>query len=228
MPAEVREGQWSAFVAPDLAPVFVEATWLDIPPGAEGQADLLKSLKSITPQAWESALAILAPRGPQDGARPDGRSDRASTGEATPEAPRVTSAPAVQSAIPTNFTDPRAFLIGRVAQAFGQNPWEVAHWPWADVLGADLMLDELERIEGLRARERMIEQALLIRFAVHEPSKLEAATRELDRECRGLPAQMTGEEVHQKVSGIEDMAGFVRRVERRKQRAQRIDGTGSP
>jgi hypothetical protein len=111
MPAEVREGQWSAFVAPDLAPVFVEATWLDIPPGAEGQADLLKSLKSITPQAWEAALAALAPRGPQDVARSDGRSDRASTGEATPEAPRVTSAPAVQSASPTNFTDPRAFLL---------------------------------------------------------------------------------------------------------------------
>ena len=111
VPAEVREGQWSAFVAPDLAPVFVEATWLDIPPGAEGQADLLKSLKSITPQAWEAALATLAPRGPQDVARPDGRSDRASTGEATPEAPRVTSAPAVQSAIPTNFTDPRTFLL---------------------------------------------------------------------------------------------------------------------
>ena len=112
MPAEVREGQWSAFVAPDLAPVFVEATWLDIPPGAEGQADLLKSLKSITPQAWEAALAALAPRGQQDdGARSDGRVDRASTGEATPEAPRVTSTPAVQSASPTNFTDPRAFLL---------------------------------------------------------------------------------------------------------------------
>nr|WP_297388518.1 hypothetical protein [uncultured Roseateles sp.] len=112
VPAEVREGQWSAFVAPDLAPVFVEATWLDIPPGAEGQADLLKSLKSITPQAWEAALAALAPRGQQDdGARSDGRVDRASTGEATPKTPRVTSAPAVPSAIPTNFTDPRTFLL---------------------------------------------------------------------------------------------------------------------
>ena len=111
MPAEVREGQWSAFVAPDLAPGGMSSHVASTNTGAEGQADLLKSLKSITPQAWEAALAILAPRGPQDGARPDGRSDRASTGEATPEAPRVTSAPAVQSAIPTNFTDPRAFLL---------------------------------------------------------------------------------------------------------------------
>jgi hypothetical protein len=97
VPAEVKEGQWSAFVAPDLAPVFVEATWLDIPPGVEGQADLLKTLKRITPQEWATAMAQLAP--PQD------------------LAPRSASPASDVVAVPssyspaTSFSDPRAFLL---------------------------------------------------------------------------------------------------------------------
>ena len=38
---------WSAYIAPDLAPVFAETPWLDIRPGAEGQAELLSRLSSI-------------------------------------------------------------------------------------------------------------------------------------------------------------------------------------
>jgi len=51
--------QWSAFIAPDLAPVFVDAPWLDIPPGAEGQADLLAALQPIKPAAFDAALQRL-------------------------------------------------------------------------------------------------------------------------------------------------------------------------
>ncbi len=57
-------GNWSAFVAPDLAPVFVDAPWLDIQPGAEGQADLLARLQPITPEDFETALQALAPAVP--------------------------------------------------------------------------------------------------------------------------------------------------------------------
>ncbi|HET8868936.1 MAG TPA: hypothetical protein VFM48_00690 [Aquabacterium sp.] len=46
--------QWSAFVTRDLAPVFQETPWLDIPPSPDGQADLLASLQSV------EALAPLA------------------------------------------------------------------------------------------------------------------------------------------------------------------------
>lgn len=99
VPAEVKEGQWSAFVAPDLAPVFVEATWLDIPPGVEGQADLLKTLKSITPQEWSVAMGQLAPTLPQDLAP--------ATASSTPDA----SGPASSYALATGFSDPRAFLL---------------------------------------------------------------------------------------------------------------------
>lgn len=56
---EVRPGQWSAFVAPDLAPVFAGSPWLDISPGEDGQADLLAGLRSIPAAAWRAAVARL-------------------------------------------------------------------------------------------------------------------------------------------------------------------------
>lgn len=99
VPAEVKEGQWSAFVAPDLAPVFVEATWLDIPPGVEGQADLLKTLTGIAPQEWRAAMAQLAPAVAQDLAP--------RIASSSPETPATASS--FSSA--TGFTDPRAFLL---------------------------------------------------------------------------------------------------------------------
>lgn len=58
---DAATGNWSAFVAPDLAPVFADTPWLDIPPGADGQADLLARLESIKPAAFEAALQALAP-----------------------------------------------------------------------------------------------------------------------------------------------------------------------
>lgn len=51
--------QWSAFVAPDLAPMFNEAPWLDLPPSPEGQAELLSRLRSIRPAEWQAAQAWL-------------------------------------------------------------------------------------------------------------------------------------------------------------------------
>lgn len=62
VPAEqAQEGHWSAFVAPDLAALFAETPWLDIAPGADGQADLLCRLKSIGRDEFDAACARLAP-----------------------------------------------------------------------------------------------------------------------------------------------------------------------
>jgi hypothetical protein len=58
---EVRPGQWSAFVAPDLAPIFADTPWLDIPPSPEGQAELLSRVRRIKPADWRAALALLQP-----------------------------------------------------------------------------------------------------------------------------------------------------------------------
>lgn len=55
----VAPNQWSAFLAPDLAPVFQGTPWLDLPPNLEGQADLLSQLDSISPADWERVCAPL-------------------------------------------------------------------------------------------------------------------------------------------------------------------------
>lgn len=86
---EVRQGQWSAFVAPDLAPIFADTPWLDIPPSPEGQADLLSRVRRIKPVDWRAALARLRP------------------------APPVPAAPVVSAAPSPGRTqqDPRRFLL---------------------------------------------------------------------------------------------------------------------
>jgi hypothetical protein len=52
-------GNWSAFVAADLAPVFADTPWLDIPPNEEGQASLLRGLSVIKPAMFDDALKRL-------------------------------------------------------------------------------------------------------------------------------------------------------------------------
>lgn len=52
---------WSAYIAPDLAPVFAETPWLDIRPGSEGQAELLSRLASISGAEYRAALPVAAP-----------------------------------------------------------------------------------------------------------------------------------------------------------------------
>lgn len=69
---------WSAFVAPDLAPVFADTPWLDIPPGIEGQADLLARLKPIKPAALDEAMQRLQP---VDAALPEATRPSAHLGE---------------------------------------------------------------------------------------------------------------------------------------------------
>lgn len=59
VPALQESGNWSAFVAPDLAPVFGDTPWIDIPPNDEGQAGLLRALVPVGPEDFESALAAL-------------------------------------------------------------------------------------------------------------------------------------------------------------------------
>ncbi len=54
-------GAWSAFVAPDLAAIFEDTPWLDLPPGAEGQASLLARCASVTPGQWQLAMSSLGP-----------------------------------------------------------------------------------------------------------------------------------------------------------------------
>jgi hypothetical protein len=91
VPAEqALTGNWSAFVAPDLAAVFAETPWLDMSPSEEGQAALLRGLQPMKPATFEAALTRL-----EEDAVPS------SVAAAHPTAP-----PDIRSA----NADPRSFL----------------------------------------------------------------------------------------------------------------------
>ena len=66
-PREVATGCWSAFVAPDLASLFAEETWLDLPPSADAQADLLSRLQVAGAADFARARERLAAGTPPDG-----------------------------------------------------------------------------------------------------------------------------------------------------------------
>lgn len=97
-------GNWSAFIAPDLAPLFADTPWLDIPPGDDGQAGVLGALASISPTAWAAALALLRSR--SEAPAPAAQAPAAHTpGAPTPAAHE----PSLLGA--TTHTEPRAFLL---------------------------------------------------------------------------------------------------------------------
>jgi len=84
-------GQWSAFVAPDLLPMFADEPWLDMPPNLDGQAQLLVALKSIQPAEFALALQRL---------------------DLAAQAPAPAPAPASHAAVQANAAlDPRRFLL---------------------------------------------------------------------------------------------------------------------
>ncbi|MEO8299807.1 MAG: hypothetical protein ABI574_18585 [Burkholderiales bacterium] len=72
-------GNWSAFIAPDLAPLFAETPWLDVPPGDEAQASLLMRLASIDARGFDAAWAQLQQ---VEAAVPAAQAPQVSTGDA--------------------------------------------------------------------------------------------------------------------------------------------------
>ena len=83
-PLEAAPGQWSAFVAPDLAAVFADERWLDLPPNPAAQADVLARLASMELRDLD------------------------------PASPPPASAPPMQAAAPAaaGGQDPKSFLLG--------------------------------------------------------------------------------------------------------------------
>jgi hypothetical protein len=104
VPAEQRlTGHWSVFVAPDLAPVFADEPWLDSPPGDDGQANLLRGLRSITPAEWAAVVAPALPAVAQPSAVQPGADERPASAAADPVG---TGQPATALG-----TDARRFLL---------------------------------------------------------------------------------------------------------------------
>lgn len=111
-----QTGNWSAFVAPDLAAVFAETPWLDIPPGDDGQAALLRSLSVMKQADFETAVERLAP----SAAQPRGAVDQAASGTAATAAKTqagrepandTASPPHAPATPPSAFEDPQRFLL---------------------------------------------------------------------------------------------------------------------
>ena len=104
---QVATGNWSAFVAPDLAPLFSETPWLDVQPGDDGQAKLLRELACIKPPVFAAALAQL--RAAADQARAEQL--KAEAGTTTTNNNTHASPVPVQTRAYGEGLDPRRFLL---------------------------------------------------------------------------------------------------------------------
>ena len=100
-------GFWSAFVAPDLASLFADEPWLDMPPNMDGQAGLLSGLQSMQPDDFERALERLRPAAVPPPGPP------ALTAHQAHEAVPATAAdrPDARWARQGEWLDPRHFLL---------------------------------------------------------------------------------------------------------------------
>lgn len=97
-------GRWSAFVAPDLAAIFSEEPWLDLPPNPDAQAKVLARLECIKPAVFQAILERLSPV-----VKPATSPMTAVAGETDgcPASPTVKT-----SAFQGNRPDPKGFLLG--------------------------------------------------------------------------------------------------------------------
>ena len=109
VPAEQGDsGLWSAFVAPDLAPVFNDEPWLDSAPNLDGQASLLGRLVSIPAADFAQALARLEPAAPP-ALPPTAHPQAASAAADQPDAGAVRADPCPAPA--GGWRDPQRFLL---------------------------------------------------------------------------------------------------------------------
>jgi hypothetical protein len=102
-PAEVAPGRWSAFVTQDLAGLFADERWLDLPPGDDAQAELLSRHQSTRPDDWARALERLGPVDTPSSARAP-----PAPAAAAPPGADATIGPAAAS---SRALDPRSFLL---------------------------------------------------------------------------------------------------------------------
>jgi len=94
-----KSGYWSAFVSSELAPVFAEAPWMDIPPSRAAQAVVLSRLGSTPQSAFAAALQQLSPAPPL----PDLHNPELTSPDADPSAPALDAQAAGM--------DPKQFLL---------------------------------------------------------------------------------------------------------------------
>lgn len=109
---QADSGQWSAFVTPDLVPMFSDEPWLVVPPNPDGQAKLLAPLKCITPADFDLAWQRLVPADRQAERPADLLAESTAVAPAQAPGTAAQAAQAVQAAVPpAGGLDPRRFLL---------------------------------------------------------------------------------------------------------------------
>lgn len=108
VPAELENGdRWSAYIDPTMGSMFVEETWLEMPPSLDKQAGMLASLESIKAQDFQQALSVL-------------EAPAETSFEAPAQPPRIQSNDFSQPrlsgkeaalSVGTSFTNPKDFLL---------------------------------------------------------------------------------------------------------------------
>ncbi len=104
-----QTGHWSAFVAPDLAPLFDDEPWLDLAPGADAQADLLMRLTPTPSADLFRVHASLRPPAPP--AKPPANPPVACPPPAWGTMPAPVAPADASGASAGPCTDPRDFLL---------------------------------------------------------------------------------------------------------------------
>lgn len=106
LPRALDDERWAAFVSADLAPVFEDTPWLEVPPKPDGQAELLARLDVIGPADWQAAQQALRAFAPAPRQAPMQAPVAAQPGPA----PLTEVAPVARGALVGPFDDPRDFL----------------------------------------------------------------------------------------------------------------------
>lgn len=121
--------QWSAFVTRDLAAVFGDEPWVDVPPVRDQQAEMLSRLSSMSTAQMEAVLGILGARSPSAQANLD-------SGTVAPLSPRSVNKASTSR---SSWQGPAEFLWGtmnnsalpmgeRIEAAKALLPYPESHW----------------------------------------------------------------------------------------------------
>lgn len=115
-PAARGPERWAAFLSPDLAPLFAEESWLDYPPGADAQAELLSRLAPIHAAELAHALSQLA-HAQVPGHALVTRPETPPAAWAAAPVPAIEATPALAVQAAADSADPRRFLTAVMQDA---------------------------------------------------------------------------------------------------------------
>ena len=100
-----------------------------------------------------------------------------------------------------------------MAQGYGVGFWAVAEWGYHEFLIAQAGLEAVERVEGIRQRERALHGAEMVCHAMWDPKQLDQERRDIRRLLRIGPHLEAEAEAK-----MTEILAFEERVERRRRR----------